>query len=881
MIKDERKEKSADESENVVSDTLKFRFRTFLLVIALLAVCDLIALSVHGTQWAKAAIACTGIFVGFGVPWLGWHLRIRFIGRVMGPLLQLSGVALHGWDPRDNLWALADLPVLFFLLGWFVDLCFSARSKTGSIAGRFLFTLLWLRMMKSNWSGGDEGAWLAVNLAGILLGIIAVWLPRGQLLPRRFRVPLETQIIVDRGMEKAGGWIASRAGIAILLLLPSLIFLDVLELPPLLRSQLQSVTQADTPAPAHQSLKDEKILFWLREGRALTAADWDHLEVHAAAPDASMKVIDAILLLRRSPRDPSHVEALRKLSQSRVADMKELALYRGALPVFYVELLPGDDGRATSGMFSVPDSKWADRDELRLISGADLERRETQVRRATFVILASGILILMLFGGPNGGGAAAWWLAIFLAGVNMGWARESLDLIVERVRFVMWRDYSDFQAGGTMFSIHSLLLFLARSAEWLTNNLVVHAGIWVALCWPARPHRLLRSILDRIWVQAAKVVVLAFMLSALRLLLFLCVSNTELAFTLWFLLFPVLLVSTGIWWRRRTRPGVRLPVVGKMAALAFVLRGWVPVFFVFEDHWSATGYGIWIGHAGVMFTLIATVLLIMALERGTFLSPPHVEGQVWLICVAALPFIESIVGDPVSGVIEGTGLFLGTTDAWLAFAAAVWLIGPVSSFVGARLSRWRAQGLEQIEEAHDKLKSLPCCPTAEHSESPLDLCFKLIAELNIHQPQLWRHVGMRNLQRLEASAATGQAPQKILSGRLAEQLGEVEGSLRLEEMRLEWKWAGFQTELDHWFATHGDLLLVPASHNGALLGILWAPDVPQNRFLLRPAVSAALGGALATALLISAHRRTSTIGLSANAPQPAVAPVPVAVRASA
>lgn len=131
------------------------------------------------------------------------------------------------------------------------------------------------------------------------------------------------------------------------------------------------------------------------------------------------------------------------------------------------------------------------------------------------------------------------------------------------------------------------------------------------------------------------------------------------------------------------------------------------------------------------------------------------------------------------------------------------------------------------------------------------MCFALFAELRIVQPELWTHVGKGYLQRLEF-AANHMAPEKIISERLAQQLGEFVGSLRLEEMRMEWRWAAFQSELEDWFVTHGDLLLIPATHEGQLIGILSASDVPGNRFLLRPAVSGDLGRLLTTALLLSA-----------------------------
>lgn len=639
-MNDDGEKESGDEVVNAVADGLRFRYRAFLVVISLLAACVVVFQVKHGTEWSRAAISLTGIIAGLGVPWLGWHLRVKFIARVAAPILQFAGLALHGHDPRDNLWSLADLPVLFFLIGWVIDICLRQQSKWWSIAGRSFFTLVWVYLAKETYLSSESAVGVWFDVGGILLGIVAVWMPQGSLLPHRFRLSPTAQVVVDRGMRKAGGWIASRVGIAILIILPSLIFLDVLELPPLLRAEFEKAAAPATDSASQTPGKDDKkwILFWLREGHTLTSADLSRMEIHTAAPDATRKVIDAIRLLRRYPRDQALVEALRKLSKSRLTGLVEVEQKRGVEPVYYLELSPAGDDRATSGMFSVPDKKWSGWDELRPLTETDVAQQETRVRRATLIILASGILILMLLGGSNGGVTAAWWLAVFFAGINMGWASESLELTVERVRFVMWRDYANHQAGATMFGIHSLLLFLARAAEWLTHNLVAHAGIWVALCWPLKPSRLVRSYLDHFWVQGAKVMALAVSLYALRLGVFVIASSSQWVITAWYFLFPVLLVSTGLWCRRRMRTKLQLPVVGKMAAFAFVLRGWVPYFTAYETHWAAPGgYGLWVGHAGVVLTLVATIMLILALERGTFLSPPHVEGQIWLIGVAALP----------------------------------------------------------------------------------------------------------------------------------------------------------------------------------------------------------------------------------------------------
>jgi hypothetical protein len=838
--------------------SLRFRYRAYLIVAALLAGCVVISLVGGGGPVTDWAMVCAGWCLGLGVPWLGWHLRVPFAGRVAAVVFQLSGFALEGQDPRANLWLISNLTLYFFIIGWGIDLCLRQRTRVRTIAGRILFSLLWLFLIRQAVNSPDEGAYQWFYCVGMILGIVVVWLPRGRLLPQGPRPDPWAEDAVTRGLRSAGGRIASRTGIAVLIVLPSLIYLDLLDLPPLLRAELVSAaesraeakTEAEVTAEAgSESAAEPPILFWKREARRLTEEDLSRLEVRAVAADLTKETVAAIRNLGAHPLSEEAVKRFESLQGSPVKTLDDLSFYLGLAPVFYIDREVSGDGRVTAGMFSVPDAKYSRWRELQVLTYRDVDRIERDAHRATLVILAGGILTLLLLGGPSGASRAAWWLAIYLAGSHFGWVGESLDLVLDRVRFVIWRYYADETFGASLYGIHTLVVILVEFAQWLTNHYVTLAGLWVALCWPVKNGPLIRSWLDRFWIQAAKIAVLAMALYSIRLGYFLVCKTLPMEWSLgWFFIFPIAFVGLGWWSRSRMKTaGVKLPNVGRMAAVAFLLRGWVALFTNIEGaEILPPGTGLWFGHGAVVLTLVATLLLIVSLERGTFLSPPHVEGQLWLIGVAAIPFIENVLGDPVNALIEKSHLFLGNTVGWLAFAAGLWGIGPLFSRLGDFLSRWRAKGLDRIGELDRTL--LTTARIDPEATVPTEtLCEELFIDLGITEPQFWRHLGEGYFQKVAPDSGEGQ--HKLISSPLAAALGEVGTSLRLEEMRYEWQWAAFHDELDHWFDVGGDLLLVPASREGELLGVFCAPDLPENRFLLRPAVSGALGHVLGSAIL--------------------------------
>ncbi len=840
---------SDDELVEAAERALRFQYRALLGVVALLAVCVVVFLAAHGTAWSRWGAAATGWIVGLGVPWLGWHLRIPYAARVVAPIFQLTGLDLHGQDPRGSLWTLAELPVLFFLAGWGIDICLRQRGKTKSVIARVIFCLFWIYLCRGTFESPVGWPEKSLDLTGMLAGIAAVWLPRGALIPHAVRVGTAGGVMVKRGLYSAGVWLMTRIGIALLILLPSLIYLDLLDLPPLLRAEWEGREVVGNESD--RGVDDEPMLFWKREVRALTGDDFKNLDVRIATADSMDQIITAVRTLRLNPRSADALKLFDLEGSTKLSNPAELRELLGVVPVFYIDHLGSGDDRVTSGFWSVPGGKWAKWGEVLKVSESDIELTERAIQRSTFIILAGSVLILLLLGGPSGGVPAAWWIAIFIAGTHLGWVSDSLDLVIERLRFVIWRDYSNDRAGATFFGLHTVLVFFVEISKWLTSNLVAQTGIWVSLCWPARPGPLIRSGLDRFWLQTGKIFIISIGLYLLRLAFFLLgTGSAELWFYVWFLIFPLLLVGSGIWMRNRIRPEIGashshlLPNAGKAVAIAFLLRGWVPLLSNLETNASLPPFlASCTGTAAVLLAVFAAILLIVALERGTFLSPPHVDGQLWLLGAASIPFVENVVGDPVSAFIENSNLFLGSTVAWLAFGASLWVIGPIFSFIGDFLSNWRAKGLNEIAEFDGEIVA------SARSGEAMAKCESLFAALEIVDPQLWCHCGDGWFRC--HFPKSNREPSKLVSRSLAGALGGIEGSLRLEEMRLEWRWAAYHGELDHWFAEGGDILLIPASRDGELLGIFCAPDLPENRFLLRPAVSNALAAALATALLFS------------------------------
>jgi len=847
-----------DNLVEAANDALRFRYRAFITLIVLLSACVTLYLIDHESRISRGILTLMGPVAGIGVPWLLWHLRVTFTARVAMPILFLSGQALNGQDPRESLDSLAALPVATFFLGWGIDLCLRQDERRWSFLGRFLFSAFWIYLAWSTYltTKTNPEAWS--DLVNIVLGTVTVWLPRECLVPRKYRLGANIAPLVVNGLRFAGGWIASRTAIAILIILPSVIYLDLLDFPPHLRSEIEA-----SPAWQKSSVEmkgDPGILYWKREARALLASDLQDgkLEVHVALPKDTEAVVGLIRELRANPQQKDIPEKFIALSARKVTDIKHLAAYCETESVFYLDRLASGDERVTSGLLSTANQKWSNWVELRTLKRADVTRIEKEVGRATIIILANGILVLLLLGGPSGGTPTAWWLAILLAGTNLHWLGESFEMGLDRARFAMWREFADQQVGATLFSVHGLLVSFVRLAEWLTSNAVAYAGIWVALCWPGRTTPSGVSRIRHFWIQAAKVCLLSVLiLGAYSLFNQVTGANRAQWNPLWHFLFPLVLLGTGVWRRRRcVEGGVSfLPVAGGLVLLAFLLRGWSPFLVTLEGN-ASSAWIPWIGYMSLLLGIVAPVLLIIALERGVFLSPPHVEGQVWLIGIAAIPFLENVIAEPVSRLIEGSGLFLGTTVGWLVFAAAIWVVGPVSHFFGEQLSRWKAKGLDTIGDAHERLKNLACSRETSVPGEALALCDTLCERLDIIQPQFWKHLNGGFFERL-IPLSEEEAGEKLISRSLAEALGEVDSSLRLEEMRMEWKWAAYHAELNQWFDKGGDLLLVPAIHKGSLLGLFCSPDLPENRFLLRPAVSRALGETLATAILLSANRPDS------------------------
>lgn len=814
-----------------VEKSLRLRVRTFMVLVAAAGALTLANLFLPGTVWSEAAGTLSSWLIGLGIPWLGWHLRIPFAGRLIALLVQCAGFSLHGADPRGELWSLGALPLQYFLIGWVADLCLRQEGPWKVWVGRAAFTLLWLYVLDTiigtDW--GNPKLWS--NVIAMLAGIATVWMPRGNLLPKGWRATGVVGEIIQESLGSAGSWLASRAAIALLLILPSLVYLDLLDLPPRLAEEAASAKDTLPGGTA--------FFFWTREGRAITSENFQKIEVYAAAPGATREVVQTILALRDNPTDPEARSSLAALGTKRLEIVLDLFAGLDTSTIFYIDPAGSGDDRVSAGVWLTPDEKWKRHAELRLLPIDQDEKSASAVARATIVILAGGIMILLLLGGPSGGSRAAWWLAIFLAGTHVGWVSESLDLVVDRVRYVIWRDHSSLPLVGTLFSLHTLLIGCMRLAEWMVSQLLAHAGLWVALCWPARPGPLIRTWRDRFCLQAAKIVLIWALLYILRLFFFLCGTKMEQSwyFHAWFITLPMLLVIGGWAFRKRRSPDVKLPRIGELAAGAIFVRLLVPLFNSLGTSWGP--------NLAVALTVVAAIALIIALERGSFLNPPHVEGHLWIIGVAAIPFIENVIGDPVSTFLEGSDLFLGSTVGWLAFAASLWVIGPITEFFSDKLSRWRAKGLDRIE-----IFSGHVIEASRDGRSPALIASRfeeLLGRLGIENGQLWRYRGAGIFDRVVPSA--DGVSYDLISESLAEALAGATGSLRLEEMRLEWRWAPYHRELERWFREGGDLIIVPAAYEGHLLGVFACTDVEANRFLLRPAVGTGLSAALAAALL--------------------------------
>lgn len=827
-----------------LAGSLQARFR--LLVWLALAEIVLVTLffatgGISGGVIASLAMGGGNAIVYLGIPLLGWHFRIPYAARVLLPAFSFTDISLAGLDPRSTLWVLAGLPVLMFFLGWLIDWTLARNDQKPSVWRRVGFTIFWLFIMYGVLNRPEFRWSTLVDCATTLMGIAVVWWR----LPRRWAVDLDR---VDRrerlalGFRKGGGWLASRAAIVALILLPAVIFLDLLDLPGHLRDQM-----GDPPASS--------MLYCLRDGKAFDFSKLTEREIYLASADGTGAVKEALQKLRFAPRDPAALDALRKLGETRIITPSKFYESFGSAPIFYVE--PGIVGtdRGTGGILFTTDPVGRKLSELRLVEIQDVEKLEIQIRQATIALFANSVLVLLILGGNSGRSAAAWWLALYLVGTSMGWASDALDLVVEKVRFVMWRNYGDEAYGGFLLGAHGFLLYVLRFLEWLVHQQILQAGLWVALCWPSRPGRLIHTVWDRFWYQLPKILLVAGILYGLRVLSALASPGDGRGIMAWIIILPLLLVGAGFWMRRLSGRNRSLPSVRRLAAVAFLLRGWVSAFTSYEANWGTPGS--WAGITAVVLVVAATVLFVLSLERGTFLVPPHVEGQLWLIGVASLPIIESLVGKPITAWMEGTSLFTGSAVSWVALGGAIWLIGPVGDLVGGRLARLSARGLDKINAAQAELMAWVTRPTGEagtRSESPLSVASQLIDDLEICEAVAWRlgkDGAMHSWHVQQADPGIFSPDTFALSKKLAKKLARGGRALRLEEMREAWEWADEAEELDRLFERLGDVFVIPLPYEDSLLGLLTALDCEKNRFLLRPVVSESLRRVLATALMMT------------------------------
>lgn len=830
-----------------LAGSLQARFR--LLVWLALAEITLVALffatgGATGGLIASLAMLGANAIALVGIPILGWHFRIPYAARVLFPVFSFTNVNEAGQDPRSLLWFLAVLPVIMFFLGWLIDWTLTRRDDKPGILRRLGFSFLWTLLLYGSLNRLEIQWNNFIEVFFAVVGIALVWWR----LPSRWAIALDR---VDRrerlaiGFRKGGAWLASRATIVALILLPAVVFLDLLDLPGHLREELGS-----PPSPS--------MIYWLRDGHAFDLSKLTEREIYAAAPDGAGAVVEALQKLRIAPRDPAALDALRKLGKSRISTPSEFFDKFGFEPLFYVEPgLAGTD-RGTGGILFTLDPVGRKLSELRSVELEDIEKLEIQTRQATIVLLANSVLVILILGGNSGRSAAAWWLALYLVGTSMGWASESLGLVVEKVRFVMWRNYGDEAYGALLLGAHGFLLYVLRFAEWLVREQICHAGLWVSLCWPSRPGRLIHTVWDRFWYQFPKIVLVAGILFLLRLGSVSAFPDGGLGFMVWIIALPLFLVGAGVWMRRRAGRSRTMPRAARLAAAAFILRGWVPVFTSYEVNWGTTGS--WIGIAAVVLVVVATVLLVLSLERGTFLVPPHVEGQLWLIGVASLPFIECIVGKPLEAWMKGTSLFTGSAVSWVVLGGAIWLIEPLGDLVGARLARLWARGLDRINAAQAELIAWVTRPPGETgalSKSPLSLAHQLIDDIGVREAVAWRQGKDGSMQAWYASEAEPHI--LTLSDGLATELARGGRALRLEEMRDSWEWVDEADELERLFERLGDVFVIPLPYEDSLLGLLTAPDCEENRFLLRPVVSKGLGRVLATALMMTHQKATEMI----------------------
>lgn len=760
-----------------------------------------------------------------GLPWLVRGRRLPFAGRVLLPLISLTGLRLEGSDFRSSAVLLALLPLYWFALGAFLDFVLRPRKGWADRAGQAAATIFYAAI-----AGRLTGPWLVENTVPFLIGAVAlgvglwgIWKPLARSDDEAME-NLTAAVLRERGMQLAGRFAA-----IVIIGYPALIFLNQLDAGERLRWEAGDAGLVGS---------GETRWFWMPRGKLLAGEDIARLEMFmyperdAAARAAMDQAIREVLA---RPADAGAAERLRELAPMKLTP-DQAALFLGLAPVAYLDRQATTDGRVAAGILS--DQPLLGPAELRKISQTAADSLLATARMGQVVVLCYILLSLLVLWNRARLTPVAFWLAVYLCGAVAGWAENSLPYFFRSVEFVIWKSYGLSALAPVFYGWISLLQGFSDLLVMLNKYGISLAVLWTLICWPARPGRAVKTSWDRFWVQVPKTALVAAALWAMPLAAALgdpWLGGQGYAVFGVLVLLPVVLAAVG---RRLHRPRAQFSPVPRLAAplaVAFILQREAGNFWAFERVYLGT-QGSWVGWLGVGAVGVAFFLVVREMDRGRFLEIPSSNGLAWIIILGSLPFIFAKIGNPVAGLLASTGLFSETGAELLGIGCGVLLLDPIKDWLKRTLNRLTIPGLKKLEsEARDALQLI--VQTPQQSDQALGTFGRFLKGNGMERYSLWQNTGEGRLVLIDREGVVFEAPWRRISSLLEEKLAEFPSPLTVASASRDLDFALVREEFRAFAAGLDAEVILPVTVSGVLLGVIALPRNFGQHALLRDAAA--------------------------------------------
>lgn len=760
-----------------------------------------------------------------GIPWLRRIQGIPFAGRVLLPLISLTGIRLEGSDFRSSAALLAVLPLYWFALGALLDFVLRPRAGWRGRAGQVAATVFYAGM-----AGRLTGPWQLGNAGPFLIGAIAVGLALWWIWKSSSRSgDARTQDLIAAVLGERGVHLASRFAAIVIIGYPALIFLNQLDAGEKLRWEAADTALVGT---------GEARWFWMPRGKLLAQEDIARLEMFLYPEQDAGKRADidqAIRDVQARPMDAGAAERLRGLAPMKLAP-EQAVLFLGLAPVGYLDPQATTDGRLAVGILT--DKPLLGAAELKSISQTAADTVMAKTRMGQVVVLFYILLSLLVLWNRAHMTPVAFWLAVYLCGAVAGWAENSLPYFFRSVEFVIWQYYGQSALAPVFYGWISLLQGLSSLLLLLNKYGISLAVLWTLICWPARPGRAVKTRWDHFWVQVPKVALVAAALWFIPLLAAMSdgwFGGMGYAIFGTLILLPVALVIVGGRLHRSRAAFSPVPWLAAPLAWAFILQREAGNIWAFERVYLGTE-GSWVGWLGVLAVGVAFFLVVREMDRGRFLEIPTSNGLAWIIILGSLPFIFAKIGNPVAGLLASTGLFSESGSELLGIGCGVLLLDPIKDWLKRTLNRLTIPCLKKLEgDAKDALQAI--IKTPQQPDQAIETFGRFLKNNGLLRYSLWQNTGEGRLWLIDREGTAFETPHRSISELLEEKLAEHPSPLTVATASRDLDFVLVREEFRSFAASLDSQVVMPVTVSGVLLGLLALPRDFGQPALLRDAAS--------------------------------------------